>query len=143
MKTMEGSFVKKQRPLLFLLCLLMATAGCHHKPVKAIVLIPTADNEMPSVKAQAGGVVEFRMDEGTPANSSFVVQFSRQICDPSDKLEGSNTQPVICHITAQGGDYNVSITILKTIGDTTSKHGHRVPPKGLQLYVRPCKNCGH
>ena len=48
---MEGSFVKKL--LLFLMFLLMATAGCDHKPVKAIVLIPTADNEMPSVKAQA------------------------------------------------------------------------------------------
>ena len=54
---MEGSFVKKPNPLLFLMFLLMATAGCHHKPVKAIVLIPTTDNELPSVNAEAGGVV--------------------------------------------------------------------------------------
>lgn len=141
--TMEGSFVKKLSPFLFLLCLLIATTGCHHKPVKTVVLIPAADSEMPSIKAQAGGILEFRMDKWTPENSTFEVQFSRQICDPSDKLEGTDRQPVVCHITAQGGDYNVSIAILKTLGDTTSKHGHRVPPKGLQLYVRPCKNCGH
>lgn len=140
---MEGSFVKKQRPFLFLLCLLMATVGCHHRPVKTVVFISAADSEMPSVKAQAGGILEFRMDKRTPENSTFEVQFSRQICDPSDKLEGTNTQPVICHITAQGGDHNVSITILETIGGTATKRGHRLPPKGLQLYIRPCKNCGH
>ena len=139
---MEGSFVKKN-PFLFLMFLLIASTGCLHKPVKAVVFIPTADSEMPSVKAQAGGVLEFRMDEGTPADSTFKVQFSQQICDPNDKLEGTNTQPVICHITAQGGDHNVSITILETIGGTTAKRGHRAPPKGLQLYIRPCKNCGH
>ena len=90
---------------------------------------------------RTGGILEFRLDTGTPQNSTFVVQFSQQICDPNDKLDGTNTQPVICHVTATSGDYDV--TILETIGDTTSKHGHRVPPKGLQLYVRPCKNCGH
>jgi hypothetical protein len=137
---MEGSFVKKKTPFLFLMFLLMSTAGCHHKPVKSIVLIPSADNESPSVYAEAGGVLEFRMDKGTPENSTFQVQFSQPICNPNDKLEGTNTQPVICHVTAKGGDYDV--TILETIGGTKTKSGRKVPPREVKAYIRPCKNCG-
>lgn len=140
---MEGSFVKKPLPFLLMMFLLMAATGCHHKPVRAIVFIPTADNEMPAIKAQAGGVMEFRMDEGTPANSTFEVQFSRQVCDPNDKLEGTTTEPVICHIPAASGDSHVTITILETIGGTEAKRGHRKPPKEVKAYIRPCKNCGH
>ena len=138
---MEGSFVKKQRPFLFLLCLLTATTGCLHKPVKAVVFIPAADSEMPSVNAQAGGVLEFRMDKGTPENSTFEVQFSQPICDPNDKLEGTNKQPVTCHVTAKSGDYDA--TILETIGGTKTKPGRKVLPRELKLYIRPCKNCGN
>ena len=139
---MEGSFVKKPNPfLLILMFLLMATAGCHHKPVKAVILIPSTDNALPSAHAEAGGVLEFKMDETTPPNSTFQVQFSQQICNPNDSLQGTNTQPVICHVIANSGDYNV--TIVETIGGTKTSHGRTVPPKELQLYVEPCKNCGH
>jgi hypothetical protein len=135
--------VKKRNPFLFLMFLLMATTGCHQKPVKAIVLIPSADNESPSVYAEAGGVLEFRMDEGTPANSIFQVQFSQPICKESDKLEGTNTQPVTCHVTNNGGDYDVTITILETIGGTKNNPGRKVPPREVKAYIRPCKLCGH
>ena len=138
---MEGSFVKNKKPFLFLMFLLMATSGCHHKPAKTIVLIPSADNESPSVYAEAGGVLEFRMDEGTPANSTFQVQFSQPICKESDSLDGTNTQPVICHVIANSGDYDV--TILETIGGTNTKPGRKVPPREVKAYIRPCKNCGH
>jgi hypothetical protein len=138
---MEGSFVKKRNPFLFLMFLLMATTGCHQKPVKAIVLIPSADNESPSVYAEAGGILEFRMDEGTPVNSTFQVQFSEPICKGSDKLEGTNTQPVTCHVTATSGDYDV--TILETTGSTKTNPGRKVPPREVKAYIRPCKLCGH
>jgi hypothetical protein len=140
---MEGPFVKKPLTFLLLTCLLIATAGCLHKPVKAVILIPSSDNELPPVHVKAGGVLEFKMDEGTPANSKFEVQFSQQICDPGDKLEGTDTQPVICHVTTKGGNDNVDITISEIIADAKTGHGHRPPPKGLKLYIRPCKNCGH
>jgi hypothetical protein len=142
-KTMEGSFVKKQRPFIFLLFLLLATTGCHHKPVKAIVLIPSADNESPSVYAEAGGVLEFKIDEGTPENSTFEVQFSRQVCGSNDKLEGTTTQPVICHLTAESKGYDVTITILETIGGTKTNPGRRIPPREVKAYIRPCQNCKH
>jgi hypothetical protein len=129
--------MKKQRPFLLLFCLLMAAAGCHHKPVKAVILIPSADNELPSVYGEEGGILEFKLDRGTPDNSTFVVQFSRPICDPSDKLEGTNTQPVICHVTGKSGNYDVNID--EVMGDT-GKH-RKIPPTGLHLYIRPCKNC--
>jgi hypothetical protein len=138
---MEGSFVKKPLPFLLLTCMLMATAGCLHKPVKAIVLIPSSDNESPSIYAEEHGILEFRMDDGTPANSTFEVQFSQQICNPNDKLDGTDTQPVICHVTAKSGDYDV--TILETIGGTKTKRGRKIPPRQVKAYIRPCKNCGH
>ena len=134
--------MKKQGALTFLICLLMATAGCHHKPVKAIVLIPSADSDSPSVYAESGGILEFRLDEGTPANSTFEVQFSQQVCDPNDKLEGTNTQPVTCHITSTNGDSNVTVTITETIGATESSPGRSIPPRQVKAYIRPCKGCG-
>ncbi len=132
--------MKKQEPFILLTCLLMATAGCHHKPAKAIVLIPQGDNGSPSIYAEDGGILEFRLDTGTPQNSTFVVQFSQQICDPNDKLDGTNTQPVICHVTATSGDYDV--TILETIASTKTTPRHVVPPREVKAYIRPCKNCG-
>jgi hypothetical protein len=131
--------VKKQVSLIVLICVLMATAGCRHRPVKAIVLIPSADNESPSVYAEEGGTLEFRMDKGTPENSTFEIQFSQQVCNPNDKLEGTNTQPVTCHVTAKSGDYDVTIT--ETIGGTKTTPRHKVPPREIKAYVRPCKGC--
>lgn len=116
----------------------MATAGCRHKPFKAIILIPSAENEIPSVYAEHGGTLEFRMDEGVPENSTFEVQFLQQVCDPNDKLSGTNTQPVTCHITGEGGDYDV--TILETIGGTQN-HPPRTVTKEIKAYVRPCTGC--
>lgn len=131
--------MKKQGSLIFLICLLMATAGCRHKPVKAIVLIPSAVNQIPSVYAEHGGTLEFRMDKGSPENSTFEVQFSQQVCDPNDKLAGTNTQPVTCHVTAQAGDYDV--TILETLGNTQNVPPRKVPPREIKAYVRPCTGC--
>ena len=129
--TMEGSFVKKLSPFLFLLCLLIATTGCHHKPVKTVVLIPAADSEMPSIKAQAGagswnsgwinGLQRIRPLRFSSRGRS-AIQVTSWKEPTGNRWSG--------HITAQGGDYNVSIAILKTLGDTTSKHGHRVPRRG-------------
>jgi hypothetical protein len=133
----EGSFVKKQRPFLLLLCLLMAATGCHHKPVKAVILIPSTGFELPAIHGEENGILEFKLDRATPANSTFVVQFSEPICDPKDKLEGTNTQPVICHIISKSGDFLV--TIDEVMGDT-GKH-RKIPPTGLHLYIRPCKLC--
>jgi hypothetical protein len=131
--------VKKQSPFLFLICLLIAITGCRQKPAKSIVLIPSSDNEPPSVYAEPGGTLEFKMDEGTPEGSTFQVQFSAPVCDPKDNLNGTNTQPVTCHITAQSGDSDV--TIAETIGGA----GSTAPPPGrvkrLKAYIRPCKNC--
>ncbi len=131
--------MKKQTLLMVLSCLLMATAGCHHKPVKAIVLIPSIESETPSVYAEEGGILEFRMDKGTPENSTFEVQFSQQVCKPTDTLQGTNTQPVTCHVVAKSGDYDV--TIAEYIGPTKTSPGHKVPPKEIKAYVRPCKGC--
>jgi hypothetical protein len=131
--------MKKQSPFLFLICLLMAITGCRHKPATSIVLIPSSDNEPLSAYAEHGGTLEFKMDEGIPAGSTFQVQFSAPVCDASDNLNGTNTQPVTCHVTAQSGDSDVTIT--ETIGST----GSTAPPPGrvkrLKAYIRPCKNC--
>ena len=137
---MEGLFVKKLGPFIFLICLLMAPAGCHRKPMKSIVLIPQAENESPSIYAEEGGILEFRMDKGIPDNSTFSLQFSQQVCDPKDKLDGTNTQPVTCHVTAKSGDYDV--TISETIGSTKNQPRHMLPPREVKAYIRPCKNCG-
>jgi hypothetical protein len=138
---MEGLFMKKQGPFIFLICLLMAIAGCHRKPMKSIVLIPHAENESPSIYAEEGGILEFRMDKGTPDNSTFSLQFSQQVCNPKDKLDGTTTQPVICHVITTSGDYDV--TISETIGSTQTSPRHKVPPRAVKAYIRPCKSCGH
>ena len=131
--------MKKQSPLLLLICLLMATTGCHQKPAKSVVLIPSSDNEVPSVYAEQGGTLEFKIDDGTPAGSTFQVQFSQPVCDPNDNLNGTNTQPVTCHVTAQSGDYDV--TISETIGAIGPTPPRTVPPRRVKAYVRPCKIC--
>ena len=131
--------MKKQSPFLFLICLLMATTGCHQKPAKSVVLIPTSDDEAPSVYVEHGGTLEFKMDDGTPAGSTFQVQFSQPVCASNDNLNGTNTQPVTCHVTAESGDYDV--TINETIGGTGSTPPRKAPPKQLKAYVRPCRGC--
>lgn len=124
--------MKKQSPFLLPICLLMALTGCRHKPATSIVLIPSSDNEPLSVYAEHGGTLEFKMDEGIPAGSTFQVQFSAPVCDANDNLNGTNTQPVTCHVTAQSGDYDAAIT--ETIGGISRK-------RHLKAYVRPCPNC--
>jgi len=131
--------VKKQKPLLLALCVLLAITGCHHKPAKSVVLIPGSDTDVPSVYAEHGGTLEFKMDDGTPSGSIFEIQFSQPVCDPNDNLNGTNTQPVTCHVTAQSGDYDV--TINETIGGIGPTPPRNVPPKHVKAYIRPCKNC--
>jgi hypothetical protein len=124
--------VKKQASLMFLICLLLATAGCRQKPAKAIVLIPSADDESPSVYAEEGGILEFRRDDG--AAGTFKVTFSAPVCEPTDKLTGTSTEPVTCHVIAKSGDYDV------TIAESTG-HPNPPPPKQVKAYIRPCKGC--
>ena len=134
--------MKKHAPFILLTCLLMTTAGCYRKPAKAIVLIPQGDNEPPAIYAEEGGILEFRMDSGTPANSTFEVQFPEQICKKNDRLVGTNTQPVRCHVIAPPREKAYSITVQETIASTKTTGRHRLPPRGVQAYIRPCNNCG-
>jgi hypothetical protein len=131
--------VKKQSPFLFVICLLMATTGCYQLPAKSVVLIPSSDSKLPSVYAEHGGTLKFKMDDGSPAGSTFQVQFSQPVCETTDNLNGTNTQPVTCHVTAQSGDYD--ITINETIGGTGTTPSRTMPPTILKAYIRPCNNC--
>ncbi|MGB0122474.1 MAG: hypothetical protein WA419_06405 [Silvibacterium sp.] len=135
--------MKKQRPFLLAICLLLgAVSGCAPKqtPTNEAIVIPQSDQapyiDASSVYIDHGSTLTFKTEPGAPSDATLEVGFSNSqgpvpVCSEPNPLTGSS--PLACHVIAESGEYDITIT--------ESAGGHTFPPKHVKAYIRPCNNC--